>query len=144
MADEKIVGGEGGGIVGQESISPIQEENERQSGISPEQGGEVKVEGAQEHIEGKYNEILSKVIPQTTPTDQSSDDHLLDAKNIGATLDEESKIQKLVNLAEVRGVVYAVKVARSLQDYYALDRMHDELVDRLYDGLLAKGLIKKD
>jgi len=75
---------------------------------------------------------------------QTSDNHVLDAKSIGETIDEESKIQKLVDLASTKGVVYAVKVARSLGDYYALDRMHDELVDKFYEGLLEKGLIQKD
>lgn len=141
MADEKIVGGERENIP-QEKFSEKQDGNSEAREFSA--GPESKAEGATERIEGKYNEILSKVTPQTTGVSQSSDDHLLDAKNISATVDEESKIQKLVDLAEARGVVYAVKVARSLQDYYALDRMHDELVDRLYDGLLAKGLIRKD
>jgi len=141
MADEKILGMEGGNVL-QEKFSEKQDGNDGARGFSVEP--ESKVEGATERIEGKYNEILSKVTPQATGANQPSDDHLLDAKNISATVDEESKIQKLVDLAEVKGVVYAIKVARSLQDYYALDRMHDELVDKLYDGLLAKGLIRKD
>jgi hypothetical protein len=58
--------------------------------------------------------------------------------------DEESAVQKLLDLAGAKGVAHAVNVARKLNDYYALDRMHDELADRLYDGLLARGLIEKE
>ena len=112
--------------------------------IFPAGEKEAAVEGRKEQVEGKYNEILSKVSP-TSPVSASSDeDAALDAKSIGDTVDEESKIQKLLDLASTKGVVHAVKVARSLKDYYALDRMHDELIDRLYDGLLAKGLITKE
>ncbi|MEI8096933.1 MAG: hypothetical protein WCG73_02410 [Candidatus Moraniibacteriota bacterium] len=142
MPDEKILGGENSSVE-QGSISEKQGGNEDLGGISLEQKVEAGAEGTQERIEGKYNEILSKVTPQTT-TNQTSDNHVLDAKSIGETIDEESKIQKLVDLASTKGVVYAVKVARSLGDYYALDRMHDELVDKFYEGLLEKGLIQKD
>jgi len=69
---------------------------------------------------------------------------VLDAKHIGALSDEESKVQKLLDLASTKGVVHAVKVARSLKDYYALDRMHDELSGKLYQGLLDKGMIEKE
>lgn len=106
---------------------------------------ETVVESKTEQVEGKYHEILSRVTPQaTTVGGQTDGDALLDAKSIGATVDEESKVQKLLDLASTKGVVHAVKVARSLKDYYALDRMHDELIDKLYEGLLAKGLISKD
>jgi len=112
--------------------------------IFPAGEKEAAVEGRKEQVEGKYNEILSKVSPASPVSASSDDDALLDAKSIGDTVDEESKIQKLLDLASTKGVVHAVKVARSLKDYYALDRMHDELIDRLYDGLLAKGLITKE
>lgn len=94
-----------------------------------------------------YRELLSKVTPtkQATPADDDHEDTvILDAKHIGAMTDEESKVQKLLDLAGTKGVVHAVKVARSLKDYYALDRMHDELAGKFYDGLLEKGLIEKE
>lgn len=103
-------------------------------------------ERAPERVEGKYQELLSRVTPTKTAT-PADDDHedtvVLDAKHIGALTDEASKVQKLLDLAQTKGVVHAVKVARSLKDYYALDRMHDELSDKLYHGLLEKGLIER-
>jgi hypothetical protein len=101
-------------------------------------------ETGREKTEERYNEILSKVSPQKTASLSDDDAVVLDAKHIGALTDEESKVQKLLDLAGVKGVTHAVKVTRSLKDYYALDRMHDELADKLYQGLLEKGLIEKE
>lgn len=104
-------------------------------------------ETAREKTEERYSEILSKVAPTTSGSksdDDANGDVVLDAKHIGALSDEESKVQKLLDLASTKGVVHAVKVARSLKDYYALDRMHDELSGKLYQGLLDKGMIEKE
>jgi hypothetical protein len=104
----------------------------------------VVQETGREKVHERYQEILSKVTPgQQTTSDDDAVVHL-DAKHIGALTDEESKVQKLLDLAGTKGVVHAVKVARSLKDYYALDRLHDELADKLYQGLVEKGLIEKE
>ncbi len=102
-------------------------------------------ESAAEKSEGTYHEILSKVASNASvvaPQDDSS--IALDTKSISETTDEESRIQKLLNLATTKGVGHAVKVAQSLRDFYALDRMHDELSGKLYEGLLKLGLITKE
>ncbi|MDO8566005.1 MAG: hypothetical protein Q7S04_02335 [Candidatus Moranbacteria bacterium] len=137
---EEVLGGESR-EGGQESVF---EKPEGTIEIFPVGEKEPVVESGKEQLEGKYNEILSKVSPGSSAPAVSDEDTTLDAKSIGATVDEESKIQKLLDLAATKGVAHAVNVARKLQDYYALDRMHDELVDKLYDGLLAKGLISKE
>jgi hypothetical protein len=144
MPEEKIIGVEGSEeLRGNVSEKPINHDGKLE--IYPSQEGDVMVERGGENAEGKYHEILSKVVPQAVATTQTDDNEVsLDAKSIGATIDEDSKVQKLLDLASAKGVVYAVKVARSLEDYYALDRMHDELVDKLYAGLLEKGLIQID
>lgn len=115
---------------------------------APEEAG-VLPETMSEKEEGKYQELLDKVAPTKTATtsdDQAitEEDVILDAKHIGALTDEESKVQKLLDLASAKGVVHAVKVARSLKDYYALDQMHDALANKLYEGLLEKGMISKE
>lgn len=102
-------------------------------------------ETVSERVEGKYHELLSRVTPTQASSINTDDDEnsaVLDAKHIGALTDEASKVQKLLDLAQTKGVVHAVKVARSLRDYYALDTMHDELSGKLYQGLLEQGLIK--
>lgn len=114
----------------------------QETSATPEK--EAGAEKKSEKLEGKYNEILSRVLPSGAAIKHSDEDVASDAQSIGAITDEESKIQKLLDLAGTKGVVYAVKVARKLDDYYALDMMRDTLADKLYDGLLSRGLIQKD
>lgn len=96
-------------------------------------------------LEGRYQEILTSVVKPAVSGADTDTDATLDAQTIQTlTLDEESKIQKILDLAETKGVAYAVKVAQALDDYYALDQVHDALADKLYEGLLARGLIQKD
>lgn len=119
------------------------------SGGAVESAPGASVEAVTEKTEGKYNELLAKVVPKksATPSDDKPVDEevvKLDARHIGAMTDEDGKVQKLVDLAGTKGVAHAVRVARSLKDYYALDRMHDELANRLYQGLLERGLIEQE
>lgn len=126
------------------SASDIVAPKERE-GIQPE--APRAPESARERVEGKYQELLSRVMPtkKVSPMDDDHEDTvILDAKHISALTDEASKVQKLLDLAQTKGVVHAVKVARSLKDYYTLDMMHDQLSDKLYQGLLEKGLIEKE
>ena len=112
-------------------------------GVPTAEGPEAP-ETVSERVEGKYHELLSRVTPATpSPVNSDDDEHsaVLDAKHIGALTDEASKVQKLLDLAQTKGVVHAVKVARSLRNYYVLDTMHDELSGKLYQGMLEKGLI---
>lgn len=105
-------------------------------------GVAVEQEGKAEQGTERYNQLLSKVAPGQVGDDEAA--IIMDAKHIGAMTDETSKVQKLLDLATTKGVAHAVKVARSLKDYFALDTMHDTLANKLYEGLLAKGLIEKD
>lgn len=125
---------------------PATPESETPGSVPHEIGKPVLPETARERIEGKYNELLSQVVPTSaTPVAPDTDETVVnDTKSIGALTDEESKVQKLLDLAGTKGVVHAVKVARSLKDYYALDRMHDELAGKLYQGLLERGMITKE
>jgi len=134
-------------ITGNENIIPQSENTLLQSAETPvPQETGIQTEQVDRNREGKYNEILSKVTPgqQNTSLQITEESHQFDAKSISEAGDEASKVQKLIELAQAKGVVYAVKVARSLEDYYVLDTMHDELVDKLYEELLTKGLISKD
>lgn len=142
MAEEVIAEG-----VKEEEMSVSEGKAEAMPEGVVEVGTPVSPEQAPERIEGKYQELLSRVTPTKTVSahaDDEENDPVLDAKHIGALTDEASKVQKLLDLAQTKGVVHAVKVARTLKDYYALDRMHDELSDKLYQGLLEKGLIEKE
>ncbi len=127
--------------------SPESVASNPEGSVSPVMEAPFAPETVPEKASEAYRELLSKVTPtkQATPADDDHEDTvILDAKHIGAMTDEESKVQKLLDLAGTKGVIHAVKVARSLKDYYALDRMHDELAGKFYDGLLEKGLIEKE
>jgi len=98
-------------------------------------------EGAVEKEEA-YSNILAKVKTQTPPADDAQ--VAGDAQIAHAQKDPETKINTLVNLAMQKGVVHAVKVAKHLEDNYALDEFHDRLLaDELHDALVKNGLIKE-
>ena len=90
-----------------------------------------------------YNKILTKVQAQT---DNKTDDIAVadDAKVGAQKADAETQIQHLVDVAQQKGVIHAVKVARHMEDNYILDTFHDRLLaDELHDALVAKGMIKE-
>ncbi len=106
----------------------IQEENE------------PRKEGATEK-DAAYSRILSRV---KTHKLSSDDDIPHDAQAADAEISAQAKVEKLVQLAVNKGVVHAVKVAKHLDDNYALDEFHDRLLaDDLHAALVAKGLIKE-
>lgn len=97
-------------------------------------------EGAVEK-EAAYSKILSKVKTPAAPADDSIAD---DAKSASIESGAEAKIERLVQLATQKGVIYAVKVARHLDDNYTLDEFHDRLMaEELHNALVKKGLIKE-
>lgn len=134
---EKFVLGNGSEKLSETGVESPENKAEKLS--SPEKGVERK-EGKVE-TEAAYNKILSKTAVQTPAVDE---DIASDAENIaGKEMDAESRINQLVGLAEVKGVVHAVSVAKHMEDNYILDELHDRMADDLHDALIAKGLIKK-
>ena len=90
-----------------------------------------------------YGRILSKVQTQsdddTDPSDVSSD-----AQAAARKTNAQSQVGYLIDIAGQKGVVYAVKVARQMEDNYVLDNFHDKLLaDELHDALVARGMIKE-
>lgn len=148
MAEEPIVRRETNKETEGEVFSLKQSVQEGVLEVFPLETGEareVAVEKKEVQGEGAYREILAKAITSSSASAPTDEDVIADAHNISvALLDEESKIQKVLDLAETKGVVHAVKVARTLDDYYALDQVHDALANKLYEGLLVRGLIQKD
>lgn len=90
-----------------------------------------------------YKKILSKVQSRKIDYD---DQHEIeeDAKKAFEKQDAESQVQHLVDVAMAKGIVYAVKVARHLEDNYVLDKFHDQLLaEELHNALKQKGLIEE-
>lgn len=88
----------------------------------------------------RYTQLLSQV--QQTNTDNEEVEK--DAHVVGALEEAEKRVHTLVEMAQIKGVAHAVRVAKRMNDLYVLDTMHDELADKLYEGLMAKGLIHKE
>lgn len=108
--------------------------------IVPEQNTERK-EGSVEK-DATYSKILSQA-PQPVVL-SSEEDVAADATHVDKEKDLESKISKLIGLAETKGIPHAVKVARHYQDNYLLDELHDRLLaEELHDALVKKGMIKE-
>jgi hypothetical protein len=63
-----------------------------------------------------------------------------DLKNLGSI---EEKIEKLLEIAIHDGPQKAIKLAQQLNSNYALDNMHDQMIDeeKLNDELRQKGFI---
>lgn len=105
---------------------------------SPEQ--EKKSEKAELH----FSNILSRV--GGAGSQQSDDTAAIasDAQSVAGMTDAESQVNELVQIATVKGIAHAVNVARKLNDFYVLDRMHDELAEKFYEALKAKGMIQEE
>jgi asparagine synthetase B (glutamine-hydrolysing) len=87
-----------------------------------------------------YGKILSKVQAQTNDVNQ--EEVVSDAQTGVQKTDAESQIQHLVDIAQQKGVIHAVKVARHMESNYVLDTFHDRiLADELHDALVKKGMI---
>ncbi len=102
-----------------------------------------KVETATEQVAEQIGEKFSAILTQSGSTSSAAPQEIhTDAEKVGQLTDAASRVNQLVELAQVKGVAHAVAVARKLNDLYVLDTMHDELADKLYDAFKAKGLIQ--
>lgn len=123
------------------SVSQSQAEAHPETEIS-----ERSAEHSGEIEEGKLSQILqraSSVVGQTGGA-SGRDDVPDDARNLSLLGDTESQVTRLLDLVMQKGIPHGVNVARKMKNYYLLDRMHDELVDKFYQGLVEKGMIERD
>jgi len=58
-------------------------------------------------------------------------------------MDRENQIKMICDLAFQKGINFAVKIAKKLDNPYVLDGVHDSLVDKLYEKLIEEGKLKK-
>ncbi|PIP26731.1 MAG: hypothetical protein CO140_03700 [Candidatus Moranbacteria bacterium CG_4_9_14_3_um_filter_40_7] len=121
------------------------EKNSSGQGAEKE-SGEIKYapeknkEGAPEKKEETYSKILSQVTSYKPADTQNLEE---DARKVQAEKEVKAKITKLVGLARGKGVIYAVKVARKVEDNYTLDEFHDCLAHEFQAALIKEGLIKE-
>ncbi|MFC1637935.1 hypothetical protein ACFL2R_00780 [Patescibacteria group bacterium] len=116
-------------------------EEKKESIVSPEKEASKEVSAAEK--DAVYAKILSKT--KKTSDDEKEVDVKGDAKVVYESVDAESQIQNLVDLAMNKDVIHAVKVARHLDDNYVLDMFHDKLLaDELHSALIKKGVIDEN
>lgn len=117
-----------GGVGAVEQVNPLAEPSK-------------ETEAKSEKVEDRVSDVLTKVGSAPTPADEGQ--LAVDAESVSLQTDAESQVAELLQMATLKGVPYAVKVARKLGDYYILDKMHDELVEKFYEALKAKGMIEE-
>ncbi|MEK7664265.1 MAG: hypothetical protein AAB340_02400 [Patescibacteria group bacterium] len=97
-----------------EVIEPLAEPKEKEK--------ELRVEEIQQ---------LKERVEKTELDDSLKIGAAAEAQSIKA-LDEEKKIKKLLELTKSKGVIYAVNVAKKMDDPYVLDLLHDILAKEGY------------
>ncbi len=146
MSDEKTIiqSSESAKIGEKKLVSEKKENNGKSKKKILEKESERFDEVAIAEKESAYHRILGKIKKTAGKSNQDEESIVMDAKKISKQVDAESQINSLVDLATNKSVVYAIKVAKHLDDNYVLDRLHDSLlVDKLRKMLIEKGLIKE-
>lgn len=130
-----------------ENVRDILDVPGRQSEIWVDGKAEPKAEKHDAHSVSQYERKLSEIhekalAPVSSGTTVASDETAVkfDADAIRHMEDAVGRVQKLVELAQVKGVVHAVSVAEHI-DAYTLDKTHDRLADELSDELRKRGML---
>ena len=89
-----------------------------------------------------YDKILTKV--KQKKTSSSKEEIKEDAHQTWQAKTADEQVEMLVKLAQSKGVVHAVKVAQRLDNYYILDKLHDQmsLGERMYQALQKEKIIE--
>ena len=111
---------------------------------SPRPEAQVETPSTPENESTQTKGAYEKLLSQMSTVAPATDDVVTDATKAGLLEDEEDKVQHLIDLVVAKGLPHAVGVATKMKDAYALDRMHDELVDNFYQELLKKGIITEE
>ena len=117
---------------------------------------EAAFQGEVSQVENREAEItkenLQELTPQqaipvsqktTVPNDDDAEESAEgDSKKI-KNLDTAGQVKVLSALAFEKGINHSVRIARSLNDAYLLDELHDKLVGELHEELVKKGKLKE-
>jgi DNA-binding transcriptional MerR regulator len=93
----------------------------------------------------KQKEILKDVVSEKIQAIQPSRVNQQAAQKIQELQEQpkERQIQILTEMAFEKGIVYAVEIAKNLDNPYLLDEFHDVLVDQLYNKLVEEGKLER-
>jgi hypothetical protein len=96
---------------------------------------EQVVERAPEQHSERMGELLQKIDTHTASLQTTTANAVKDDAASLSLVDEEERVTKLLSLADTKGVVHAVSVARTLEDFYALDMFRDTLIEHFHQKL---------
>ena len=125
---------------GKEEKEPISEKEEARKEIveegleSYEKGKERPIKPEEKEAERAMREKLAKEIEEMQISPELAVEARKKAKKI-KDLDQKGKIQRLLELAQGKGVSFAVEVAKDTKDPFILDIFHDVLAK---EGLYRK------
>lgn len=93
----------------------------------------------------KQKEILKEIVSEKIQATQLSQTNQQVVQKVQELQKQpkERQIQTLTEMAFEKGVVYAVEIAKNLDNPYLLDEFHDVLVDQLYNKLVEEGKLEK-
>jgi len=134
MAEEKISGGE----MQEKEAYSLEPDGEVSPPRESEPNFEKKKEKSQEKVEQAKSQIAS-----SAPASDDKDVVASHVKDVAQLETAEDQIKKLTEIATQNGPKTALKVAKNLNSNYAMDEMHDRLIDEeeLRQVLLSKGFI---
>ena len=105
----------------------------------------INIEGVESNREAQENkdraEARQEIIREIEKTGLGPEETGQAAKQADDIKDEteQEQIQRLLELAEARGLVFAVETARKMNNHLLLDKFHDALVeDRIFRKYLNK------
>ncbi len=104
-------------------------------GVEYEKSKEKESEGSEEKVSEAENFSVKR---QTAPTAQQI--KALDDQLKGANV--QHQLTLLTNIALLKSVYSAIKKAREIGNSYLLDRLHDMIVNEMYEDLVKKKKIK--
>lgn len=105
--------------------------------------GTQEVPEAHELVRETLREHVERATSAMAVASPSAAAHILpeEIKKI-EQLPEERRVQALVDVAFSKGIYAAIRLARSFNDAYLLDALHDALTGRLYEELVKRGALK--
>jgi hypothetical protein len=119
----------------------VSEQKNQQEAIQEKRGDD------RERKERKEKELLFKKMKekfQKQPSDKKSSHHIKESVQSLSQEDEETRVQKLVAIAKKGDLEEAFQIALKMDDLYVIDKLHDTLSGKLYDELVAQGVIEKE
>jgi len=117
----------------------ILEIKERLQKLEEQISKETSVENKEKIFKEEIKRYLQEA--QETPTFAAPTAKRDEVQEI-ADFEPNQQVGALISLALEKGLSYAISVVRALDNPAILDEFHDTLVDRYYDILVQKGVLK--